>query len=119
MPIYLLSSCGERASGSYEGFCQNSTYGGQAKLILTLNQNGESLSGKMTISGNLVGGGNVTGRVDGDQLSFVTSSADYGDISWMGEIKDGEISGYYLIGASDSILTSTPAQEGVWRVNKR
>ena len=117
----LLSSCSRSSSGSYTGNCQNQTYGGSAEMALILNDDHGSLTGSLTLSGDLGGGGEIHGRRDGEIISFVTRSP-YGQITWSGTIKESTIEGPYIIESSPEYVTATgltASQRGIWKVTRR
>lgn len=88
-------------------------------MLLVINESSQRVDGNLTLSGDLVGGGKLSGRVDGDRISFTTTSADWGEISWTGERNAQGIQGVYYIEAKGGLLGGTPAQQGVWKVSKR
>ena len=71
--LVAVSGC-TNPSGTYEGICTNATYGGQSNMLLVINENGGQLSGTLTLSGDLVGGGDIRGRVDNSRVTFTTAN---------------------------------------------
>lgn len=116
----ILSGCGPRAEGSYQGAVLNQNHAVSADLFLTLNERNEAIAGSMTIGAPLYGGGTVFGRRDGKKLQFVTSDSNGGRISWYGTISGKRIDGQYVVEPSglNTFLTGTEKQQGIWSVTR-
>ena len=120
--IILLSGCGRNIDGTYTGFCDNSTYGGRGNMVLLIKTSGNNLSGSLTITGDLTGGGDIEGMIDGDNITFVTRSAAVGQIVWNGFFgNNGMINGKYYVETSalNQFLTGAGNQQGYWQVKKQ
>lgn len=117
-----LAGCGgPKVTGTYEGVCKNTTFGGEAQMRLILNETDKGyLSGNMTLSGILSGGGFVTGRRDGKNLTLNTSDSLGGDITWMGTIGDRRIVGTYVATPHvvATIALGSGQEGGAWVVEK-
>ncbi len=90
-------------------------------MALILNDAGGSLTGSLTLSGALGGGGQIEGRRDGGTVSFITRSP-YGQITWSGTMKGSSIDGSYIIESSPEYVAATglaASQRGIWTVNRR
>ena len=82
------------SGGGHMGTCTNQTFGITARLYLVLHEQAGSVSGSLELSEGLVGGGPITGTLEGDQLIFTTSTS-YCEITWFGRIEGKTIKGTY------------------------
>jgi len=117
--LVAIGGC-NNPSGTYEGTCTNTTYGKQSNMLLVLNKNGEQLSGTLALSGDLVGGGDIKGRVDNSRVTFTTANPAWGQITWTGELKSDVIIGKYLVETPLDVQQQQGirSQQGVWSVKK-
>jgi hypothetical protein len=119
--LLLIGGC-SNPSGTYEGSCLNSTYGKRASMLLVINENGGQLSGTLTISGDLVGGGDIKGRIDNFTVSFTTKNPEWGQITWTGEFSNGKtIAGRYFVETPINVQREQgiTSQQGTWNVEKK
>lgn len=100
--------------GGYTGTCVNQTYGSSAQLQLSLHRTGDEVSGTLTISGKLIGGGPITGSIEGDNVTFSTIGRDFGKITWFGRIEGKGIKGSYVVENPDGRI-----QKGIWSVTRK
>ncbi len=117
----FVQGCQRNVSGTYSGACINETYGGRGELILILNQRDNMIGGSLTVSGDLSGGGAISGRIDGSSVTFTTSDMIMGQITWTGEIRGREIQGQYFVETPvlTSIFTGAQNQRGIWAVSRK
>lgn len=94
----------------YVGTCTNQTYGGMAHLDLILHKWFGKVSGTLKISGEIYGGGELAGAIQGRQILF-TTHASYCKTTWFGCIKGKTITGTYL-----SVLEDGSTPKGIWTV---
>lgn len=95
-----------------EGTCHNVTgnVDGHLKVVFT-EENGK-LTGFVSVTGWLHGGGNITGTRTGTNFQFTTTDRTGLIIKWQGEIKNAKLSGEYFIDAQGGF----PRQVGEWNV---
>lgn len=125
-PLVVLSSfltaCSPTVKGSWEGVCENETYGASAPLNLTIQQHGDKIEGYLMLGGtDLIGSGPIQGVVQDNTISFTTpgDAQMFSHINWQGCIEGQTISGTYRVeptafGASNGI----PIQMGRFSVQK-
>ena len=96
-------SIGDTVSGIWEGICINTTYGASAPIEISIQQNGNIITGYISIKGDELGGsGEINGMTNGDSITF-TSPGDNDimtGIQWEGVIAGEEINGTYLVNPS-------------------
>jgi hypothetical protein len=85
-PFLLLSftGCSPKVEGTYEGFCENQTYGGKAQIILILKLDGNDVTGSINITGNLSGSAPISGLIEKDRISFSSDAGEGMPITWVG-----------------------------------
>lgn len=103
------------AADLWIGTCHNVTASADGNLKLYVNERSGRITGFISISGWLVGSGEITGRKDGNRFEFESSDPVQGiPITWTGTLKDGRITGEYYIPAMPAF--DTPRQVGEWSV---
>lgn len=119
---FCLSSlgCQKNVSGTYVGTCQNLTFQKQANITLILDQDKNTISGRLSLSGELGGDGPLSGQVDGSTISFTTSDPLIGKLFWTGTISGRHIKGTYHVDTNllNTLITGTKSQQGSWAVAK-
>lgn len=105
------------AADLWIGSCRNVTAGVDGNLKLQVNEQAGRVTGFISISGWLLGSGEIKGRRAGSRIEFVsTDSTDGLTITWSGIVKaDGRISGEYFIKPHPAL--GLPAQSGEWSVS--
>lgn len=99
----------------WTGGCQNATYGDDGRLKIYLVENGAKLTGYVSISGNLVGSGEIVGTRSGSAYSFTSvDPAINVPIAWQGRRDGARLVGEYAIEALPSL--GTIKQVGEWQV---
>ncbi|WPJ94389.1 hypothetical protein SH580_13195 [Coraliomargarita algicola] len=119
--LLLLSftGCSPKAEGTYEGFCENQTYGGKAQIILILKLDGNDVTGYINITGNLGGSAPINGLIEKDRISFSSDAGEGMPITWMGVIEGEQISGQYRVSANQRLKQQgVQDQAGIWAVRK-
>lgn len=103
------------AADLWTGTCRNVTASMDGNLKLYVNEQSGRITGFISISGWLVGSGEIAGRRAGNQVEFESTDPLQGlTITWKGVIKDGRITGEYYIPAMPAL--GTPRQVGEWSV---
>ena len=103
------------AANLWIGTCRNVTESTDGNLKLYVNDDTGLITGFISISGWLVGSGQITGRRDGSRVEFESNDPVQGiPITWKGTVKDGRISGEYYIPPMPA--RDTPRQVGEWSV---
>lgn len=102
------------------GTCQNLTFQRQANITLVLDQDKNAISGNLSLSGELSGGGPLSGKIEGNTISFTTSDPLIGKLFWTGTISGRHIKGTYHIDTTflTTLITGTKGQHGSWTVTK-
>lgn len=99
----------------WTGNCRNATYGANGRLKVYLIENGANLTGYISISGELVGSGDLKGTKHGGAVSFTSFDPIYNvPITWKGQQDGSRISGEYFIDAMPA--QGTAKQVGEWDV---
>ena len=97
---------------AFEGTCHNVTANADGHVKLMVSEENNRLTGMMSVSGWLMGGGQITGSRVGPEYKF-TSTDPYGmTIDWQGELQNGKLSGEYIFKAQAGL----PRQVGEWSV---
>jgi len=114
-----ILGCAPTPEGTYMGFCENSTYGGKAEIILILKIKGNDVSGSINITGELGGSAPIDGLIEGDQITFSSDAGDGMPITWMGIIEENQISGRYRVSVHQQLKKQGVVdQAGIWAVRK-
>jgi hypothetical protein len=98
---------------AFNGTCRNATAGVDGNVKLVFWENTNKIEGFMSVSGWLIGGGDVNGIREGNTFRFM--SADPSSrlmIYWQGTLQDAILSGEFLITAK----AGAARQVGEWRV---
>lgn len=104
------------AADLWTGTCRNVTESTDGNLKLYVNEDSGRITGFISISGWLVGSGEITGRQTGNRIEFESKDPAYGlSITWKGTVKDGRISGEYFVKPMPSI--GITRQVGEWAVS--
>lgn len=90
-------------------------------MILMLHQDGTSLGGELSLHGDLGGGGPISGRIDGNTITFTTKDLLTGTITWTGKIHASRLVGQYQVEPPTltTALTGVASQVGAWEVNRK
>lgn len=86
----------EDISGTYRGTVHNSTAGISATFSISIRQNSKLLSGCMSVQRPLYGSGYLNGTVEGNAVSFLTTSPMF-QISFRGKRTGKKIIGTYTV----------------------
>lgn len=97
---------------AYEGTCHNVTASADGHVKLMLSEENNRLTGIMSVSGWLMGGGPVTGSHTGAEYKFTSADPTGMVIQWQGELQNGKLSGEYVVEAQAGL----PRQVGEWSV---
>jgi hypothetical protein len=110
--------------GTYAGKCKNNTVKPpvEANIILVLKSlQGSEVVGDLSIFGNLGGGSDFSGVLNGEKICFVTRSSDkMSSITWTGNFFGDTIEGNYIVVNEGffASLMGTREQKGVWQCKK-
>jgi hypothetical protein len=112
--------CQKKLSGTYVGTCENLTFEKQANITLVLDESERGISGNLSISGELMGGGPFAAKIDGRNLTFTTEDQILGKLYWSGFVDGPHIKGTYHVETSliGKLLSGLPNQQGTWAVAK-
>lgn len=120
--FFCLSTfgCQKNVSGTYVGSCQNLTFQKQATLTLVINQDGNSISGNLSLSDELGGGGPFSGKIEDNIISFTTIDPLVGKLFWTGTASGRHINGTYQVDSTflATLITGTKSQQGSWSVTR-
>jgi len=97
---------------AFEGTCHNVTADADGHVKLMVSEENNRLSGMMSVSGWLMGGGQVTGSHVGSEYKFTSTDPSGMTIDWQGELQNGKLSGEYIFKAQAGL----PRQVGEWSV---
>lgn len=104
------------AADLWVGTCRNVTESTDGNLKLYVNEKSGRITGFISISGWLVGSGEITGRQTGSRIEFESIDPEFGlSITWKGTVKDGQISGEYYVKPIPAIGLNR--QVGEWAVS--
>lgn len=122
VPAALLTSCSDKVDGRWRGSCQNTTYGANASLEVSLIKTGSSIRGTLMLGGDeLVGSGPLSGSVSGNSISFTTPGDNqaFTSILWSGHVSGDSISGTYRVEPTAAAAAmGIPVQVGTFLLNK-
>jgi hypothetical protein len=111
--------------GTYTGTCTNQTVNPPqiADLNLVLRRVvGREIFGDLTLHGDLEGGSEFSGVIDGTRITFITrSSGGKLEITWTASVSPGLISGDYSV-VDDRFLQrlfGMRLQKGIWCCRKQ
>ena len=119
-----LTGCGggsQRLTGTYQGVCHNTTVDMDANVVLTLVAHPDkTISGNISITGDLSGTSPITGIVEGNTVTFTSNEKGSGmTITWRGSLKKNRIEGSYIVSVNTwNKLAGNTDQEGVWSVDR-
>ena len=100
----------------WTGTCRNATYAASGRLKIYFIEDGTKLTGYISISGELVGSGDLEGTKNGTAVSFSSFDPIHKvPITWKGRQDGSRISGEYFIDALADQGTSK--QVGEWQVD--
>lgn len=111
-------------TGLYRGTCTNTSFDPplNAELVLKLDRRtGSLIEGSLELQGDLVGGSQFAGLLEGHELRFQTIVPGESLIEWKGRLQGNEIVGDYTARLSDPefVKQGLGTQQGVWRCVKR
>lgn len=117
------SHIGNAVLGIWKGVCINTTYGVSAPIEISIQQNGNIITGYISIKGDELGGsGEISGMTNGSPITF-TSPGDNDTmtgIQWEGVITGEEINGTYLVNPSlHGISIGLELQYGIFNAKKQ
>lgn len=108
-------------TGTYEGHCENQTYGTTGPMRLTVQEKDGRLSGFLELGGDFFGSGEIGGEIKQSQLTFTTMN-DTGEIAWSGTIQGDTIQGSYIVDVPVAIQAqygTAASQRGIWKVARK
>ncbi len=104
------------AADLWTGTCRNVTESTDGNLKLYVNEESGRITGFISISGWLVGSGEIAGRQTENRIEFESIDAAFGfSITWKGTLKDGRITGEYYVKPIPAIGLNR--QVGEWTVS--
>lgn len=106
--VMAISGRPSITGGGYSGTCTNQTCGITARLNLVMHEEDGAVSGQLDLSSELGGGGQITGTMEGDKVTF-TTVWEFGEITWFGRIKGKTIRGTYRVDGPEGLT-----QKGIW-----
>lgn len=99
----------------WDGSCRNATYQLDGYLKLFVVQDGADITGYISISGWLVGSGEISGKRDGNTFKFASTDATGLKITWEGIMRGEVLDGEYFIEPSSE--RGTGKQVGEFKVS--
>jgi len=115
----LFTACRPEIKGPYRGIANNRTGNVSADIYLVLNETGPVVTGTMYLGSALTGGGNLSGRRDGNEVTFVTHDSLGGRITWTGKVGRRSIEGSYVAEpAGLRAVLGQSNQYGDWSVKR-
>jgi len=111
-------------TGLYRGTCTNTSFDPplNAELVLKLDRRtGSLIEGSLELQGELVGGSQFAGLLEGHELRFQTTVPGESLIEWKGRLQGNEIVGDYTarLSAPEFVKQGLGTQQGVWRCAKQ
>lgn len=118
--VFCILACGMHAEAeelvAFEGTCRNVTAGADGHVKLVVSEENHRLTGAMSVTGWLGGGGDVTGTLNGARMQFTTYDTRSGiTIEWQGEIKNGGVTGEYFTKSSTLIEKQVGEWSASWK----
>ena len=99
----------------WDGSCRNITYQLDGYLKLFTMQDGANITGYISISGWLLGSGEINGKRDGNTITFTSKDATGLKIKWEGIVRGNVLDGEYFIDPSPE--RGTGKQVGEFKVS--
>lgn len=88
----------------YIGQCHNVTHNLDGKLKVLIARNDDAFTGFMSISGHLVGTGNIAGTWNGNDVVFRSQDPSHNvNIKWQAKDRNGTLSGEYFVEPRPSV----------------